>query len=217
MAAVSRVPAHVNAGAPFLVAARTHIRADESEVFTMALTRKSRAWRGAGRMLAVAGALAVCGALTAPVPARADSDLIFKKSTVWKFMRPDDKLAVYGIEDPLVNGVACYFTVPERGGVSGMFGVAEETSEISLSCQQVGPISFKGKFEQGDVVFRESRSIMFKKMQIVRGCDAKRNMLVYLVYTDKLIDGSPENSTSSVPIMPWGAEPPVKCSEWITQ
>ena len=85
-----------------------------------------------------------------------------------------------------------------------MFGLAEETSDISLACRQVGPISFKEKFEQGEDMYRQSRSLFFKKMQIVRGCDVKRNVLVYLVYSDKLIEGSPKNSTSSVPIMPWG-------------
>ena len=149
-------------------------------------------------------------------PATAQEDLIFRKSTVWKMLTPNDKLAVYGVDDPIVEGVACHYTVPEKGGVSGMFGVAEEVSEVSLACRQIGPIKFKEKAEQGDVVFRERRSLVWKKMQIVRGCDPKRNVLVYLVYTDKLIDGSPQNSTSTVPIMPWGnsGEPP-KCSEWI--
>jgi CreA protein len=127
-------------------------------------------------------------------------------------------LATYGIDDPLVEGVACHFPVPERGGVAGMFGVAEEVSDISLACRQIGPIAFKEKFEQGDVVFRESRSIFFKKMQIVRGCDVKRNVLVYMVYSDYLIEGSPKNSTSSVPVMPWGEETtPAQCAEWVEE
>ena len=145
-----------------------------------------------------------------------EPDLIFRKSTVWKFLTPDDKLAVYGIDDPVVGGVACHYTVPEKGGVSGMFGVAEEVSDVSLSCRQIGPIKFKEKFSQGDVVFRERRSLIWKKMQIVRGCDVKRNVLIYMVYTDKLIDGSPQNSTSSVPIMPWGGNGEIaKCAEWV--
>jgi len=154
-------------------------------------------------------------ALAAPAAAQ-EPDLIFKKSTVFKLLTPDHKLATYGIDDPIVEGVACHFTVPEKGGVSGMLGMAEEVSDISLACRQVGPVTFKEKFEQGDVVFRESRSIFFKKMQIVRGCDAKRNVLVYMVYSDYLIEGSPKNSTSSVPLMPWGeeAEPP-KCADWV--
>jgi len=162
-------------------------------------------------------ALALMAALGLAAPAQAqEPDLIFKKSTVWKFLTPDDKLAVYGIDDPVVQGVACHYTQPERGGVKGMLGVAEEVSDISIACRQVGPVSFKGKFEQGDVVYRESRSLIFKKMQIVRGCDTKRNVLVYLVYSDRLIEGSPKNSTSSVPIMPWGGtgEAP-KCADYL--
>ncbi len=142
-----------------------------------------------------------------------EPDLIFRKSTVWKMLTPDDKLAVYGIDDPIIEGVSCHYTTPERGGVAGMFGVAEEVSDISLACRQVGPVKFKEKFEQGDVVFRERRSLIWKRMQIVRGCDVKRNVLIYMVYSDKLIDGSPKNSTSSVPIMPWGTAEPPRCGD----
>ncbi|KPL55059.1 CreA family protein [Prosthecomicrobium hirschii] len=155
-------------------------------------------------------ALASVGAARAEEP-----DLIFKKSTVWKLLTPDHKLAVYGIDDPDVEGVACHYTVPEKGGLEGMFGVAEEVSDISLACRQIGPIRFKAKTEQGAEVFRARRSLIFKKMQIVRGCDAKRNVLVYMVYTDKIVEGSPKNSTSSVPIMPWGSDAPPRCGEWI--
>ncbi|TPQ50342.1 hypothetical protein C2U72_13880 [Prosthecomicrobium hirschii] len=155
-------------------------------------------------------ALASVGAARAEEP-----DLIFKKSTVWKLLTPDHKLAVYGIDDPDVEGVACHYTVPEKGGLEGMFGVAEEVSDISLACRQIGPIRFKAKTEQGAEVFRARRSLIFKKMQIVRGCDAKRNVLVYMVYTDKIVEGSPKNSTSSVPIMPWGSDAPPRCGDWI--
>lgn len=155
--------------------------------------------------------------LAAPAAAEGP-DLIFKKSTVFKLLTPDHKLATYGIDDPLVEGVACHFTVPEKGGVAGALGLAEEVSDISLACRQVGSVSFKEKFEQGDVVFRERRSIFFKKMQIVRGCDTKRNVLVYVVYSDKLIEGSPKNSTSTVPIMPWGGQSePAKCADFVEE
>ncbi|MDB5597440.1 MAG: CreA family protein [Hyphomicrobiales bacterium] len=151
-------------------------------------------------------------------PALAEGpDLIFRKSTVFKWLTPNDKLATYGVDDPMVDGVACYYTVPEKGGVAGAFGLAEEVSDVSLACRQYGPIRFKEKTEQGDVMIRERRSLLFKKMQIVRGCDPKRNVLVYMVYSDKLIEGSPKNSTSTVPIMPWGASADApKCSDWIT-
>jgi len=88
---------------------------------------------------------------------------------------------------------------------------------VSLACRQVGPVAFKGRFEQGDEVYKQRRSLFFKKMQIVRGCDAKRNVLVYLVYSDRVIEGSPQNSTSTVPIMPWGTEPAPKCSDFLDQ
>jgi CreA protein len=161
--------------------------------------------------------LILAAALAVASTARADDpDLIFRKSTTFKLLSPDDKLATYGIDDPAIEGVACHFTAPEKGGWSGALGLAEQVSDVSLACRQVGPITFKTKSEQGDVVFRQSRSLFFKRMQIVRGCDAKRNVLIYMVYSDRLIDGSPKNSTSTVPIMPWGAAGAVpKCSDWI--
>ena len=168
------------------------------------------------RALALCGAALAQLALALPTRAADEPDLIFKRSTVFKWLTPNDKLATYGLDDPEVDGVACHFTVPERGGLSGWIGVAEEVSDISLACRQVGPIHFKQKFSQGEDMFRQRRSLFFKKMQIVRGCDVKRNVLVYMVYSDKLIEGSPKNSTSSVPIMPWGANAQVeKCGDWI--
>ena len=141
-------------------------------------------------------AVAVAALVTA-ARAADEPDLIFRRSTVFKLLTPNDKLATYGLDDPEVDGVACHFTVPEKGGLRGWIGVAEEVSDISLACRQVGPIRFK-------------------KMQIVRGCDAKRNVLVYMVYSDKLIEGSPKNSTSSVPVMPWGGSDEVqKCADWV--
>ena len=162
--------------------------------------------------LALAAVLALAGtAIAADQP-----DLLFKRSTVFKWLTPNDKLAVYGLDDPEVDGVACHFTVPERGGFKGWIGVAEEVSDISLACRQIGPIKFKQKFEQGEDVFRTRRSLFFKKMQIVRGCDVKRNVLVYMVYSDRIIEGSPKNSTSSVPIMPWGSSDAVqKCGDFV--
>jgi CreA protein len=168
-----------------------------------------RAWIFAGLALAALG--------TSPALAADEPDLIFRRSTVFKLLSPNDKLATYGLDDPEVDGVACHFTVPEKGGYKGWLGLAEEVSDISLACSQVGPIHFKGKLEQGDDMFRRRRSLFFKKMQIVRGCDTKRNVLVYMVYSDRIIEGSPKNSTSSVPVMPWGAADTAiqKCGDFI--
>ena len=152
-----------------------------------------------------------------PGPARAADkpDLIFSESTKWHALTPNDKLATYAVDDPAVEGVSCFYTVPEKGGIAGALGVAEEVSDISLACRQTGPIKpSRRRLAQGDVMFSEKRSFFFKHMQIVRGCDAKRNTLVYMVYSDKFIDGSPKNSTSAVPIMPWGASAtPPRCAE----
>jgi len=165
---------------------------------------------------AVVALVASITGLAQPAHAADEPDLIFRKSTAFRWVSPNDKLGTYAVDDPEVEGVACHFTVPEQGGFKGWIGVAEEVSDISLACRQVGPIRFKDKFSQGDEVFRKRRSLLFKKMQIVRGCDVKRNVLVYVVYSDKLIEGSPKNSTSTVPIMPWGsAEAPAKCADWL--
>lgn len=146
-----------------------------------------------------------------------DPELIFKRPTVFRLLSPDAKLATYAIDDPLVDGVACHFTVPEIGGWKGWAGFAEERSEVSLACRQVGPVAFNGTFEQGADVYRQRRSLFFKKMQIVRGCDAKRNVLVYLAYSDRVIEGSPQNSTSTVPIMPWGDASAPRCGEFMAK
>jgi CreA protein len=168
------------------------------------------------RAVAGAAALGLALGMVASAHAADEPDLIFRRSTVFKLLSPNDKLATYGVDDPAVDGVACHFTVPEKGGISGWLGVAEQVSDISLACRQIGPIRIKEKFAQGDDMFRQRRSLFFKKMQIVRGCDVKRNVLVYMVYSDKLIEGSPKNSTSSVPVMPWGAGDEVqKCADWV--
>ena len=156
-----------------------------------------------------------CLAMGGSARAGDEPDLIFRKSTTFKLLTPNDKLGTYAIDDPAVTGVVCYYTVPERGGVAGMFGIAEQTSDVSLACRQFGPIKFTEKFAQGDVVFRATRSLLFKHMQIVRACDAKRNVLVYMVYTDKLVEGSPKSSTSTVPVMPWGAGEAPKCGDFV--
>lgn len=145
-------------------------------------------------------------------------DLIFRKSTDFKLLTPNDKLATYVVDDPLIENVACAYTAHEKGGVAGMFGVAEQTSEVSLACNQYGPVKLRKeneKFSQGDLVLSERRSLLWKQMHIVRGCDTKRNLLIYMIYSDKLIEGSPENSTAVVPIQPWGGAAAAQCKDWL--
>jgi len=121
-------------------------------------------------------------------------------NTAFKLLGPDHKIVVEAYDDPLVNGVTCYVSRSKTGGISGALGIAEEKSEASIACRQVGPISFNGKLPKQEDVFSEKRSILFKKLRVVRMVDAPRNTLVYLTYSDKLLDGSPKNSVTAVPV-----------------
>jgi len=123
--------------------------------------------------------------------------------TKFNLLTPDDEIAIDAFDDPKINGVSCYISRANKGGIKGTLGLAEHTSDASIDCSQVGPISWKEKLKDGEHVFKERRSIIFKKLQVVRFWDKKRNTLIYLAYSDKLIEGSPQNSISTVPIMPW--------------
>ena len=126
---------------------------------------------------------------------------------VLPFLGPDHKIVVEAFDDPDVQNVTCYISRAKTGGIKGGLGLAEDTSDAAISCQQVGPIELTDKIKngktQGDVVFQKRTSLVFKKLQVVRFYDAKRNALVYLTYSDKIVDGSPKNAISAVPIMPW--------------
>jgi CreA protein len=121
-------------------------------------------------------------------------------STVFKMLGPNDKVVVEAFDDPKVEGVTCYLSRAKKGGVKGGLGVAEDPSDASIACRQVGPIRFKEKIKDGDEVFKKDTSLLFKSMQVVRFHDVKRDVLVYLVYSDRIIEGSPKNSISAVPI-----------------
>ncbi len=137
--------------------------------------------------------------------------------TEFKLIGPDHKIVIDAFDDDKVQGVACHISRAVTGGVSGAIGLAEDTSDAAIACRQVGPISFKGEIEAGERVFRERRSILFKKLQVVRFCDETRNTLVYLVYSDRVVEGSPKNSISTVPILPWpspaGIKPAPTCND----
>lgn len=139
------------------------------------------------------------------VPNLATADEIGEVDTKFKLIGPNHKIVVEAFDDPKVEGVACHISRAKKGGVKGALGLAEETSDASIACRQIGPIVFREPVEQGEEVFKERRSILFKRLQVVRFIDVKRNTIAYLVYSDKLIDGSPQNAISSVPMMPWGS------------
>ena len=128
-------------------------------------------------------------------------------STKFKWLGPNDKVVIEVFDDPEVPGVACYLSRAKTGGMSGAIGVAEDTSDASIACRQVGPIKIPGNIqsgkENGEEVFKTRTSLIFKSMQVVRFYDSKRGVLIYLTYSDRVIEGSPKNSISVVPVLPW--------------
>jgi len=144
-------------------------------------------------------------ACVAALPAAAEE--VGCVSTTFKMIGPNNKICIDSFRDPKVDGVVCHVSRAKTGGVKGAVGLAEDTSDASIACRQVGPIRISGDLKDGEDVFKESRSWLFKKLQVVRFFDKPNNTLVYLSYSDKVIDGSPKNSISTVPVMPWNATP----------
>jgi CreA protein len=132
--------------------------------------------------------------------ATACAEPIGEVDTVFKLIGPDHKIVVDAYDDPGVNGVTCYVSRAKTGGIKGALGVAEDKAEASIACRQVGPISFPKPLRQQEEVFSERISLVFKKLRIVRMVDAKRNALVYLTYSDRVIEGSPQNAVTAVAV-----------------
>lgn len=130
----------------------------------------------------------------------AHAEQIGSVDTVFKFIGPNHKIVVEAYDDPTVGGVTCHVSRAKAGGISGAVGIAEDPSDASIACRQVGPISFRQPLPQQEEVFNERTSILFKHLRIVRMVDSRRNTLVYLTYSDKLIEGSPKNSIAAVPV-----------------
>ena len=147
-------------------------------------------WR---RALVAAGCLAATAAWAQP-------DTIGSVDTVFNFIGPDHKIVVEAYDDPLVKGVTCYVSRARTGGVKGALGLAEDRSEASIACVQAGPISIEKPLKQQEEVFSERTSLLFKRLRVVRMVDAARNTLVYMTYSDKVIEGSPQNSVTAVAV-----------------
>ena len=130
--------------------------------------------------------------------ARAES--IGEVDTVFQLIGPDHKIVVDAHDDPKVSGITCYVARAKTGGIKGGLGLAEDKSEASIACRQVGPISFARPLPAQEEVFNERISLVFKRLRIVRMVDKTRNTLVYLTYSDRVIEGSPQNSVTAVPV-----------------
>ena len=139
--------------------------------------------------------------LAASVAMTAHAEIIGDVDTAFKLIGPDHKIVVEAYDDPKVTGVTCYVSRAKTGGIKGALGLAEDKAEASIACRQVGPISFTEKsLDAQEEMFNERISAVFKKLRVVRMVDRKRNVLVYLTYSDRLIDGSPQNSVTAVPL-----------------
>ncbi len=136
--------------------------------------------------------------LAVAAPLRAEP--IGEVDTVFKLFGPDHKIVVDAYDDPKVGGVTCYVSRAKTGGIKGALGVAEDRAEASIACQQVGPITFAGPLATQEEMFSERISLVFKRLRVVRMVDAKRNALVYMTYSDRVIEGSPQNSVTVVAV-----------------
>jgi CreA protein len=141
------------------------------------------------------------------LPALATAEELGSVDTKWRPLSPDDHIAVDVFDDDKVSGIACYISRAQIGGYKGAMGLAEDTSDASLDCRQVGPITITEPLKKGESVFSERRSLIFKRMKVLRYCDIRRNVIVYLAYSEKIVEGSPKNSISAVPIAHWSGAP----------
>jgi CreA protein len=130
----------------------------------------------------------------------ARAERIGEVDTVFKFIGPDHKIVVDAYDDPKVAGITCFVSRAKTGGIKGGLGLAEDKSEASIACRQTGPVSFIKPLPKQEEVFDVSLSLLFKKLRVVRIVDAKRNTLVYLTYSERVIEGSPQNSVTAVPV-----------------
>ncbi|HJV92857.1 MAG TPA: CreA family protein [Azonexus sp.] len=143
-------------------------------------------------------------ALPASLPAAAEE--VGCVTTAWKLIGANHRVCVYAFDDPKIPGVTCHVSQAKTGGVKGSFGLAEDPSQFSLACRQVGPITLPAKLPEDEIAFSENTSLLFKETAIHRSYDAKRKVLIYLAISRKLIEGAPANAISTVPIQPWGGQ-----------
>ena len=143
-------------------------------------------------------------ALLATLSAHATADEIGCVTTEWKLIGANHRICVMAFDDPKIPGVACHISQARTGGLAGSFGLAEDPSQFSIACRQIGPITLPSKMPREETVFSEDTSLLFKETRVVRSWDENRRPLIYRAISRKLIDGAPANSISTVPVMPWG-------------
>lgn len=156
----------------------------------------------------------VCGLALMAASAVAAEE-IGSVDTKFKLIGPDHKVAIEAFEDDKVEGVVCHISRAVTGGISGAVGVAEDTSDAAIACRQVAPVRLLEPFEKGESAFSERRSLIFKRLKVARFCDETHNTLVYLAYSERVVEGSPNNAISTVPILPWPGDQgePARCND----
>jgi len=142
-------------------------------------------------------------ALALPASFSVAAEEIGCATTTWKLIGANHRVCVYAYDDPRIPGVTCHVSQARTGGVKGSFGLAEDPSQFSLACRQVGPINLPARLPEDETVFSEDTSLIFKETKITRFLDKQRNVLVYLAISRKIIEGAPANAISTVPIQPW--------------
>lgn len=167
----------------------------------------ARPWRATAQRLQFAAIAGLVCCATLGSPAWAKNDTIGTVSTAFQWLGRNHDIIVEAYDDPVVQGVTCYVSRARTGGIKGSLGLAEDRSEASISCHQVAPIRITEAIPKQEQVFSERISLLFKRLRVVRMVDMERHSLVYLTYSDKLIDGSPQNSITAVPI---GLDTPIQ-------
>ncbi|HEY9025617.1 MAG TPA: CreA family protein [Burkholderiaceae bacterium] len=142
----------------------------------------------------------LAAALSVLAVAAVSAEPIGDVNTAFQWIGPDHKIVVDAYDDPKVAGVTCYVSRARTGGIKGALGVAEDKAEASIACRQVGPVAIAKPLPQQEEVFSERMSLVFKRLRIVRMVDRQRNTLVYLTYSDRLVDGSPQNAVTAVAV-----------------
>lgn len=149
-----------------------------------------------------AAGMMVAALFCAPFSAPVKAELIGEVDTAFRWLGKDDRVVIEAYDDPKVQGVTCYVSRARTGGIKGTVGLAEDRAEASIACRQVAEsVRFREKLPRQEDVFTERMSILFKRLHVVRVVDSARNALIYLTYSDRLIEGSPQNSVTAVPVM----------------
>jgi len=167
------------------------------------MTQRWKAWSG----VAIAAVLAV-GLLLHWHRVRVRRHIVGSVDTEFNLIGPDHKIVLESYDDPKIDGITVFISKSQTGGIKGALGLAEDTSDASVAVRQTGPIKVKESFENGEDAFSEKRSILFKRLHVSRFWDAPHQSFVYVVWTDRFIKGSPQNSISAVVAQPWGTQPP---------